>query len=279
MDPSPPTERRETVSATVPSSIASSANQSFYERHHFLLRRLHSLLGIAPVGVFLFPHLITNSSIVWGRFLAQAQSEYPFGDAQRGVQMFQHEVNFIHSLPALPLIEWGCLFLPLLFHALIGIYFALSGRPNVKAYPYGSNWRYTLQRLSGYLGVFFIFMHITSLRYGWTYGGLMPAFVGEHAASSTGEHFQNGLIGGLMVVVYIVCVSALVYHFANGLWTAAITWGLTVTVEAQKRWGVICALVGIGLGLAGLAAALGFVTLNIEVAQMVEEEMRAAIGH
>ncbi|MBL1216922.1 MAG: hypothetical protein D8M59_05440 [Planctomycetes bacterium] len=240
---------------------------------------MHSLLGIAPIGVFLFPHLITNSSIVWGRFLSQPHSEYAFGEAQRGVQMFQHEVNFIHALPALPLIEWGALFLPLLFHALIGVYFGLSGKPNVKAYPYGANWRYTLQRLSGYLGVFFIFAHITSLRYGWTYGGLMPAFVGDHAASTTADHFQNGLIGGLMVVVYIVCVSALVYHFANGLWTAAITWGLTVTVEAQKRWGALCALIGIGLGIAGLAAAIGFATLNIEAAESVETAMKATGGH
>jgi hypothetical protein len=30
---------------------------SFIEKNHFLLRRLHSLTGIVPIGVFLIAHL------------------------------------------------------------------------------------------------------------------------------------------------------------------------------------------------------------------------------
>lgn len=244
---------------------------SFMERHHFLLRRLHSLLGVIPIGVFLFPHLITNSSVVWGILLGKNT----YGHA--GVEMFQHEVNFIHGLPALPLIEWGGLFLPLLLHGLLGIVFAFSGKANIQAYKYNGNFRYVLQRLSGYLGVVFIFMHISSLRYGWTYGGLMPVFAGHNAASSTAIHFQNGLIGIIMAVVYFVCVLSLVYHFANGLWTAAITWGLTTTVQAQKRWGYVCTVVGLGLGAATIMAIIGFSTLDVDNATAVENRMSA--GH
>ena len=43
-----------------------SENGSFLDRHHYLLRRLHSLTGIMPIGMFLVMHLTTNSSIVWG---------------------------------------------------------------------------------------------------------------------------------------------------------------------------------------------------------------------
>jgi len=241
------------------------------DRHYYLLRRLHSLSGLAPIGVFLLFHLTTNASIMWGKVLARSR----FGDA--GVETFQHEVNFIHNLPALQLVEWFILFIPIAFHALLGIYYARTGKGNVKAYNYQDNWRYSLQRLSGYLGVLFIFMHITSLRFGWTYGGLMPSFTGEHAASTTAAHFQNGGAGLLMAVFYLVCVTALVYHFANGLWTAAITWGLTISVESQKRWGYVCAVIGCLLAGAGLAAVLGFSTLNIGQARLVETAMLS--GH
>ena len=77
---------------------------SIIDRHYHLLRRLHSLSGVFPVGLFLLPHLTTNSSIVWGRFLGKSE----YGDA--GVETFQHEVDFIHSLPALEIIEWTVLF-------------------------------------------------------------------------------------------------------------------------------------------------------------------------
>ncbi|MHC5022662.1 MAG: succinate dehydrogenase/fumarate reductase transmembrane subunit [Planctomycetota bacterium] len=252
--------------------------ESFLDRHYLLIRRLHSLSGIVPIGVFLFPHLATNSAIVWGRMLNEPHYEN-VAAANAGVETFQHEVNFIHDLPFLILIEWGVLFLPILFHAGVGIWFATSGRPNVDRYRYQSNWRYTLQRISGYLGVLFIFMHITSLRFGWDYGGIMVPFQPDAASSSTARHFQASPLGPFVPVFYLACVLALVFHFANGLWTAAITWGLTVSATAQQRWGYICAAVGIALSLAGLAAIWGFTTLDIDQAAEIEALMRAGAGH
>ena len=67
-----------------------------------------------------------------------------------------------------------------------------------------------------------------------------------------------------MPIFYLVSVLALVFHFANGLWTAAITWGLTVSEPAQRRWGWVCAAVGLGLAGLGAAAVLGFWTLDPE---------------
>jgi succinate dehydrogenase / fumarate reductase cytochrome b subunit len=264
-----------------------SNNQpGFLDRNYLLLRRLHSLLGVFPIGVFLFPHLITNSSIMWGRWLtpthlseAQLQHLAEAGKAaDTGVEMFQHEVNFIHGLPALVLIEIGLLFVPIAFHALLGIWFALGAGANVQHYGYQGNWRYLLQRISGYLGVVFIFMHITSLRFGWTYGGLTPPFDPQFAASTTALHFQDSPLGTWAVaLIYLVCMLSLVYHFANGLWTAALTWGLTVSVAAQRRWGYICIVLGLGLGVAGVLAVYGFATLDAEQAEMIEQAMRT--GH
>ncbi|MFZ4576088.1 MAG: succinate dehydrogenase, partial [Phycisphaerales bacterium] len=230
-----------------------SAERSFFETHYFLLRRLHSLTGIVPVGLFLCTHLLTNASIVWG--LLDSHKSH-LGHA--GVATFQHEVNFIHSLPFLLLIEIGGLWLPIAFHSILGWYYATTGSANTERYAYQANWRYRLQRLSGYIGVFFIFYHVATLRWGWTF--LVPGgqpWTAEHAASTMAMILRGGseisLAGVVVSVAYLLGVSLLVFHFANGLWTAAITWGLTVSKKAQERWGYVCA--GLGAGLMALAWA------------------------
>ena len=248
-------------------NTAKNPTMSMLDRHYHLLRRLHSLSGVFPVGLFLLPHLTTNSSVVWGRFLGKSE----YGDA--GVETFQHEVDFIHSLPALEIIEWTVLFGPIAFHAILGIFFARSGKVNVDRYRWNGSWRYALQRLTGYLAVLFIFLHITSLRFGWTYLGLMPSFDVHHAASSLAIHFQQGQTGLLLAAFYLVCVLAIVFHFANGLWSAAITWGLTVSRASQNRWGYACAALGLGLSTMAVAAIAGYSTLDIDAARKIEEQM------
>jgi succinate dehydrogenase / fumarate reductase cytochrome b subunit len=253
---------------------AAGSQQSFFDRHYHLLRRLHSLSGIAPIGLFLLPHLTTNSSIVWGSFLNAGKfSSLEEGGA--GVATFQHEVNFIHSLPALIFVEIFVLFLPLLFHALLGMHFARSGRPNLDRYKYQSNVRYSLQRITGYIAFVFVVLHVLSLRFGLEFGGLLPSFDPHAAASTTAHHFQNGKAGLLVAALYLIGVLSIVFHFANGLWTAAITWGLTISVAAQRRWGYVCTAIGLGLGFAAIAAVVGFSTLNVEKAKVVERQFAA----
>jgi len=248
------------------------------QRHHFLLRRLHSLAGIMPIGVFLMSHLTTNSSVVWGLVNA---NRIPEGHAGAGT--FQHEVNFIHSLPYLILIEVFGLWLPIAFHAVLGVYYATTGRPNHARYPYQDNWRYTLQRISGYVGVLFIFYHIATLRWGWTF--LIPGgtqWEAQYAASTLAMALQGGGDGlttpGLLVSAgYMVGVSLLVFHLANGLWTAAITWGLTVTARAQRRWGLVCAGLGAAMMVMAWSAVIGFATLDPAQARLAEEAVNR--GH
>ncbi|NBX25720.1 MAG: succinate dehydrogenase [Planctomycetes bacterium] len=248
---------------------------SFIDRNYHLIRRLHSLSGVFPIGLFLIPHLTTNSSIVWGGLLNKAKFADRGIDASgAGVATFQHEVDFIHGLPALIFIEIFVLWLPIAFHAAVGVWFARTGRFNTTRYAYQDNWRYVWQRVSGYVGVLFIFMHISSLRWGWTYGGLMPGFEADAAASSLATHLQRGSLGMVMAGFYLLCVLGLVFHFANGLWTAAITWGLTISVGAQRRWGQVCTAIGLGLGAAAATAVFGFATLDPDAAREVEAKYR-----
>lgn len=249
-------------------------SKSFFEKHHYLLRRLHSLSGIVPIGMFVIVHLTTNSSIVWGMI-----NKGKHGEAHAGAATFQHEVNFIHSLPFLILIEVFGLWLPIAFHSILGVYYATTGKGNTGSYPYQGNWRYALQRISGYLGVFFIFYHVATLRWGWTW--MIPGgteWSAQYAGSTMAMVLQGGAdgltLGGMLVsAFYMLGVSLLVFHLANGLWTAAITWGITITTTAQKRWGYVCAGLGLALMLAAWSAVIGFMTLDPSKARQAEEHM------
>lgn len=246
-------------------------------RHHFLLRRLHSLSGIVPIGVFLVAHLLTNSSMVWGRFAERAH--HP-GEVDAGVAYFQKEVSWINEqVPHLALIE-VTLWASIAFHSILGFFYARSGRANTGAYPYAGSWRYRLQRLSGYIGILFIFYHVATLRWGWTF--LVPGgtrWTHEYAASTLAGALRGGSRGiapaGIAVaMLYFIGISLLVFHFANGLWTAAITWGLTVSARAQRQWGFACA--GLGAVLMGLAwtSLIGVYSLDQGRARRSEEWTR-----
>ena len=91
---------------------------------------------------------------------------------------FQHEVEFIHEMPALLYLEIFGLWLPIGFHAGLGLLYTFTGKSNVKRYSYGGNARYTLQRVTGILAFVFIFLHIATLRWRWDiFGWYTPFFV------------------------------------------------------------------------------------------------------
>ncbi len=260
------------------SPSVTTAKPSFFEQHHFLLRRLHSLTGIVPIGVFLLAHLVTNSSLAWGRFGLRGQGA-DLSIAEGGARYFQHEVTWINtSIPHLILIEitlWASIF----FHSALGVVYAVSGKSNLQRYAYQDNWRYTAQRWTGYLGILFIFYHVATLRWGWSF--LVPGGThwSHHFAASTlaaaikGSTSTITPAGFVVAGLYFAGITALVFHFANGLWTAAITWGLTISAAAQRRWGYACAGIGAALMLAAWSALGGALALDYDVAHAVEKDL------
>jgi succinate dehydrogenase / fumarate reductase cytochrome b subunit len=262
---------------TTEHSAGRSGSGSFMDRNYFLLRRLHSLTGIVPIGVFLINHLLTNSSVLWGSFAIKENVEG--GWREGGIAYFWKEVKWINEqIPHLLLIEmalWGAI----AFHSILGVYYALQGKSNTNRYAYQSNWRYTLQRVSGYIGIFFILYHVGTLRWGWTF--LVPGGTqwSHHYASSTLAAALRGGMEGITVagflvsLFYLVSVSLLVFHFANGLWTAAITWGLTVSKQAQQRWGYACLGLGAAMMLMGWGSVIGYASLNPTEVKRLEESL------
>ena len=224
----------------------SKKHESWAEKNEFLIRRLHSLSGLVPLGAFLCVHLLTNASILGGA-----------GD-------FQKAVSKIHAMPVLPAIEVVGIFLPLLFHSVVGFQIWFSGRPNPIEYRYGSNIRYTLQRFSGGIAFIFIGYHLWQMHWiGAPFGG--GRFVFEHDPSSiesartTAEAIQSAW---WTAPFYAVGIIATVYHLANGIWTSLITWGITIKPQTQRVSGYACIVFGILLCGVGLGALRGFKTFN-----------------
>ncbi len=238
------------------------SNSSFLGRHEFLIRRLHSASGLVPVGAYMCVHLLTNASVLGG------------------AASFQDNVDAIHSLgPALPLVEWTFIFIPILFHALVGVVIAVNCETNTGAYRYGGNVRYTLQRVTAWIALFFIGWHVFHM-HGWVsvesvrdsirQTGMGAKFIPTEATSTTAV----ALAPLIYRVFYFVGVVACTYHLANGIWTAGITWGLWTTPASQRRANYVCAAFGILITVVGLGALVGFGRVDLEQARAVEAVRR-----
>ena len=232
-------------------------------RHDFLLRRLHSLSGLIPVGAYMVIHLVTNATVL------------------ESYARFQENVYTIHSLgKLLPVVEWVFIFIPILFHAIFGFVIIASGKSNTSQYPRGSNVRYTLQRITGMIAFAFIAWHVFQMR-GWIHDSWWLKNVTEplggaqfkpyNAASSAGRAMQGLVVNGL----YIVGITSCVFHLANGMWTMGITWGVWTTPLAQKRALRVCAVFGVLLLVVGLSAQYGMWSAgqeqNVGKARQVEQ--------
>jgi succinate dehydrogenase / fumarate reductase, cytochrome b subunit len=228
---------------------------SFVSRHQFLIYRLFSLAGLVPVGGYLVVHLLTNATIL------------------NGPGAFQSQVDRIHSLGVvLPLVEWTFIFLPLIFHAVVGWFIVSGAVPNTNSYPYAGNIRYVLQRVTGMIAFFFILYHVLQLHHlGATFG--LGKFKPEQAASSAAEAIDSA---PWIKVAYAIGLLSCVFHFANGIWTAGITWGVWTSKNAQRRANYAVSVFGVALGIVGLSALVGMTRVNLNEAKQVEARMEHA---
>ena len=233
-----------------------SESTSFGDKHYFLIRRLHSLSGLIPVGVFVCIHLCANASVL--------------APGEPGRQ-FQNAIERIHALgPLLKLVEIIGIFVPLAFHMLLGIQIWLTSRSNAQQYTYGPNIRYALQRTSGLITAVFVIYHVWQMHWlGAGLGGgefqLHDAAGGGTAALSTAIPLQRAW---WVAAIYAIGVLAAVYHLANGIWTLLITWGITIRPQTQRAAGYVCTAFGVMLALVGLGALCGFMRFDTQSAPL-----------
>jgi succinate dehydrogenase / fumarate reductase, cytochrome b subunit len=196
----------------------------------FLLRRLHSLSGIVPVGAFLFEHvLISNSTAI------------------SGPDAYARQVAFLGGLPLVFFLELFGIWLPIAFHALYGFYIWYRGDGNTVEYPWTGNWMYTLQRWTGGIAFVYIVWHTWTMRF---------SGIDLHAyPNASFGKVQAELMNPLLLSFYVLGLVAASWHFAYGIWLFAAKWGITSGEKARQRFLAVC------LGLFALMTVVGLVSL------------------
>lgn len=209
--------------------------RQFYLANYFLLKRLHSLLGIIPVGAFFLVHMLLNSR------------------AAQSPEQYQWVPDTLDEVPFIWAIEILFILLPILFHALLGVIIVWQGDPNAhkRAYSWYINWAYLLQRYTGV--ALFILIAIHLYQTWWVHTWLK--LQGENEAYNI-----YGLMHGIVqspfwLIVYALFVLIAAYHFGHGIFNFVYKWGIT-THKVAQRWaiavGLLIGLVGIVLGWSSL---------------------------
>jgi succinate dehydrogenase / fumarate reductase cytochrome b subunit len=205
----------------------------------FILRKLHQLSGIVPLGVFLLEHFYTNSK------------------AMIGASNFNDAVKDLQSIPYILFIEIGGIFIPLIYHAVYGLVITWEARPNNLYYPYPRNWFYTIQRVTGIILFFFITFHVLNFRFGMipNLNDISVAHHPDQAFDIVRNEFQMPAI----FIIYLIGITSTVWHLANGLWLFAVDWGIVIGERAQRLTGYACIAVGAALLAVGINAAVAFI--------------------
>lgn len=233
----------------------------------FILRRLHSFLGLWLV-LYLFEHLLINS-----------RAAFFFQDEARG---FISLVNKLEALPYLPIIELVFLFVPFAIHMVWGLFYARRAKLNAHVTDgskpqlpqYKRNRAFSWQRITSYLLLPAIILHVVQMRYyerplhvinaqesyytvnveedkglkrvasilgakvETVQGKVSPAKVLVMTPNAGSAYFlvlRQTFKSPMIVILYSLFVIAASYHACNGLWTATIVWGIALTRRSQRR--------------------------------------------
>ena len=193
----------------------------------YLLRKLHSFTGVLPVGAFLAEHFWSNS--------AALVNAAKYDEVSRELQ----------TIPFRPFVEWGAIFVPMLFHGAYGVYIWLRGRSNVSAYPWVGNWLYVAQRYTGLIAFAYIGWHLYTERW-LTHGKSTYATVSEDMANPW------------YMLFFVVGILASSFHLGVGIWNFLCKWGLAATVKAQQAAGRLGIAVGLAFSLVGILIVISF---------------------
>ncbi|NMO95655.1 succinate dehydrogenase cytochrome b558 subunit [Paenibacillus lemnae] len=178
-------------------------------------RKLHSLLGIIPLGAFFVEHLLTN-----------------YQAFERGKEGFDSAVNFLNSMPLVFFLELFLIWLPLLYHGVYGLYIAYQAKNNVGHYNYSRNIRFTLQRITGVLTFVFVIWHMYDTRF--------QVAIGQITHEQLGGVMHEMVTNPLIFALYVIGIISASFHFTNGLWAFMVSWGITVGPRAQRISSYIC---------------------------------------
>ena len=217
-------------------------------------RKLHSLLGVIPLGAFLIEHMITN-----------------FEAFNSGSEGFQAAVEWLNSLPLLLFLEIFLIWIPLLYHGVYGLYVAYQARHNVTNFGYFRNWMFLLQRVTGVITFVFVVWHFYDLRFQVALGNM------EH--QDFGARMHELANDPIFFAVYMIGIVAACFHFANGMWSFLVSWGFTIGPRAQRVSTYIWMGVFVIMSVLFILAFTAFANEEFAAAAAVQEPMvRSIIG-
>jgi succinate dehydrogenase / fumarate reductase cytochrome b subunit len=213
-------------------------------------RKLHSLLGVIPLGFFLLEHMLTN-----------------YEAFNAGPEGFSGAVEWLQSLPLVLFLEIFGIWLPLLYHGVYGLYVAFQARHNVSRYGYVRNQMFLLQRITGVVTFVFVAWHFWDTRFQVALGNL------DHA--DLGARMHELVTNPVYYALYIIGVVAATFHFSNGMWSFLVSWGVTVGPRAQRVSSYIWMGVFVIMSVLFILALTAF--KNEEFA-LIENTVRSMIG-
>lgn len=200
------------------------------QHREFFNRRLHSLLGVVPIGIFVVQHLIVNHFAVYGE------------------ESFNKAANFMANLPFVLFLEIFVIYLPILFHAVLGVYIVFVARNNVRRYGFFRNWMFMLQRITGIITLVFIVWHVWETR----------VQVGLGNVELNYSLMEGILTNPIMFWFYVIGVISTVFHLANGLWSFCVSWGITQSPRSQKIVTYVTVIVFLLVSYVGVSTLIQF---------------------
>lgn len=212
-------------------------------RENFFWHKVHSLTGVIPVGYYLVQHLALNTFSL------------------AGPTKFNGVIGFFEGMPihALIALKLVAIWIPLIFHAVYGVFITARGLPNYPQYPYRENRYYFMQRVTGIAALLFLGYHMFSTS---------ATAMASKFAGGPGAHLitydtwaarlaaPNGTY--LILVVYLLGVLVSSYHFSYGLWLFCIRWGITISEASQRRVANFATGMFVVITLMGWLALIGF---------------------
>ncbi|HWL25441.1 MAG TPA: succinate dehydrogenase cytochrome b558 subunit [Ureibacillus sp.] len=199
-------------------------NQEFY------WRRLHSLLGLVPVGLFLLVHFTINFT------------------ATKGAEEYNQAAGLMEYMPFLNVVEWIVIYIPLLFHGLYGVFIAFTATNNVQRFGTFRNWMFVIQRFTGIFLVVFIAWHIFQTR------------IQKALGAEVGYDMMHDIVSNpWMLAFYIVGILSATFHLSNGIWAFLVSWGITQSPKSQKVATYVTMVFFVVFSVAFVAAILAFV--------------------
>ena len=204
-----------------------------------LPKRLHSLSGVIPLGVFLVLHIWVTASVAGSR------------------DVYDRQVSFLHGGPIQGLLEVLLVLAPLTYHAAYGVWRALSRSPEDHAYT--TDLMRSLQRVSGIIVLVFVVLHLWEFRaQTWTRGLPVDAY-----STKLVEHLSWTRWGVPWIAFgYVIGLAATTFHLANGLTSFFTAWGIATGHVARHRMRLFTRAIGLLLFAISTAMVIQLATGN-----------------